>query len=207
MLSRKCVLLTIFLSLAALLCSQLLPCSMAICTIGLDEPEPRGIVLVLLTAEEIPRYFQYKDSDLTPVVRVRISYREVDKNKDNTEVQYEDLWYANGQVVGLVRHHHFDPKQSQIILRVHQEELAESEMEATANALVRLYLDANLNDNIVYTCVVPDDSFDEMIDAFGMQQFYAPGTSDTPRMLDPTINMPLHTATSGQNRILQFAIQ
>jgi hypothetical protein len=172
-----------------------------------DEAAPGPMVLMLLTAERVPNYLKYSDSKLTPVVRVKVAYREIDKNRNNREVQYEEYWYADGNPVGLVRHCQFVPHGCQIMLRVNQQQIETSEMEPLANALVRLYLDTNLNDNVLYSCIVPDQSFNDMLTAFKSQRFFAPGVQDVAVALDPSINLPLHSATSGINKVLQFGIQ
>ncbi|PWU01977.1 MAG: hypothetical protein C5B53_02215 [Candidatus Melainabacteria bacterium] len=168
-----------------------------------DEAAPGPMVLMLLTAERVPKYLEYSNSQLMPVVRIKIAYREIDKNRDNTEVKYEDLWYAGGRPVGLERYHSLDLHGSQIILRVNQQELDEREINPVANSIVRVFLDAALNDNSVYSCIVPNEPFDTILSAFQNQRFYAPGTSDV--LLDPSITLVVHTQTSGQNRLLQFA--
>jgi len=206
MFQRKSVLLTIYICVA-LFVPNVLCNGLAKSRLYSDEERPGAMVLVLLTAEKVPKYLNYTDSNLTPVVRVKVAYREIDKNRDNTQVHYEDLWYANGNPAGMVRHYHFDPQHCQIILRVNQQQVDECELEPLANALVRLYLDATLNDDVMYSCVVPNDSFDGIVTAFRSQKFFAAGMPlDIPVTLDPSITLPLHTVSSGRNLILEFAI-
>jgi len=169
-----------------------------------DEKIP-PVAIMLLSAEEVPNYLDYRGSSLTPVVRVKVSYREIDKNRNNTEEKYEDLWYANGKPVGLVRYRPLALYRSQIMVRVDQQRLQECEIDAIANSIIRVYLDAALNDDTIYSCVVPDDSFHDVLSAFQLHQFYSPGSPDVSCPLDPAISLMLHAATSGQNRVVQFA--
>jgi hypothetical protein len=165
------------------------------------------VVLVLLTAEEVPKYLDYKGSHLNPVVKVKIAIREIDKNRDQTEVKYEDLWYADGQPVGLVRYRRFGIEQCQIMLRVNQAHMEDSQLQPMANAIVRLYLDALLNNNTLYSIAVPDQSFLAMIDAFAYQRFFSPQDMGSRGGLDPSVALVVHSTTSGQNRTLEYASQ
>ena len=205
---RNWKIISALLSLVAFACFYILRSNAAYYNDNDSSSSFGQMVVVSLTAEEIPKYINYPGTKVTSVVKVKVSYQEVDKNKDKREVKYEDLLYANGRPIGLVRYHHFDPANCQIMITVNQAQLTDAEMRPIANAMIRLYLDAFLiGGNKLYSCIVPDDSFDSMTSAFQAEKFYSPSGTDDLHQLNPMISLTFHTTSSGQNRALLFALQ
>jgi hypothetical protein len=121
---------------------------------------------VTMTAKQINNYLTYPGSKLSPCVKVSISYYN-DLSGVISSGSYEDLYYGNSHPIGCLRHHSLDVTggtRGEIILNTgSSSSMQESEANALANAIKRIYLDLYVKDCQVRDVIVPQDLFDTIL--------------------------------------------
>lgn len=115
---------------------------------------------VEITTKQLTHEFRYHNSQLNPVIKADLVY--FDNDHEDHKVKYESLWYAHDKALGLERLHDFAVSQGEAIaIRVkHSDGAGVEEQKASARAVMRAVLDANLNRNMVAVVKVPHGAFD-----------------------------------------------
>lgn len=132
--------------------------------------------VIEMKTEEMPKYLDFPGSQLTPIVRIKISYfKDTRHNQFGPAIPYEDLWYYDGKPLGSKHYGALNIHQTDTIgVLVRQRlghDLSLAEASATADATIRILLDATLNRNIIATVNVPATSFLEIINSLQTHHF------------------------------------
>ncbi len=120
---------------------------------------------VRLQTEELDRYFDYEKSALEPLDRVYADYYQADDDKSATA--YEKMWYHEGKPYGLERLQKLGVTKGETVrlLVTHKSGNATAgETKAAANAILRIWLDAQLNKNALVVVTVPASSLQPIAD-------------------------------------------
>jgi len=110
------------------------------------------------------RLSSYNDPQLKikPVVKAKVSYGSV---RHLYETSYEELWYGTdeqGCCLGARRYGPLaiQPRDYVAIRLVSDPDASPAQLSASADAIARLLLDTQLNDDWIEAVIVPDDLFD-----------------------------------------------
>ena len=121
---------------------------------------------ICITTQHLERQFKFKGSQLENKID-RLDADVYDKDNEENAAPFKSLWYSQGKPLGLEM---FSPlaveKGHAVCLRIKHKTSSPSdaEMKAAANAILRLWVDARLNQSAVITVKVPGDSFYTIID-------------------------------------------
>jgi len=131
--------------------------------------------VVELQSEQLSNYLNFAGSQLKPIVKVAVScYCDTKNNHCPQAVQYEDLWFRQGDPIGAKQYRPLPiPERDQIALLIkpRSKPLTEGEIASIAAALVRLRLAFSLNRNLIVTVRIPNQSMDGFIAALRKQNF------------------------------------
>src|SRR6516162_8610975 len=119
--------------------------------------------LVYIRAQEQKRFLDFPGSPFKPITKVTVSFRCVQHGTMGDERLYEDLWYQGQNPLGLRRYRDFDLDKKDLIY-VYLSSSSQAENAASANALVRILLDASLNRDAICGVSVPAGSFWPLVD-------------------------------------------
>jgi hypothetical protein len=133
---------------------------------------------VTIKTERLDNQFDYSGSTLKPVVKGTVSYGRV---SDTTAgVKYEELWFCRGKPYGLERKGPLAiPQGDGVAIRViHIDDhgiidnhATPDELAAAADSILRVVVDAQVNQNIVHTIIVPAQSFSGICQSLQKQHF------------------------------------
>lgn len=127
--------------------------------------------VIEIETEELKDYLTFPHTKLVPVVRASVNYLcDTKHNRFSPVVRYEEFWYLEGEALGCRRLREFGikPRDTVAIVVKHKGSgnQTSSEMAASANAIVRLYLDATINHNLLRTVLVPAESMASIKEGF-----------------------------------------
>ncbi len=127
-----------------------------------DESAFQTDYTVSLKTETLQKQFQYRGSTLTKVTKASIEYFA---NSDNQKKPYENVWFNDGQPIGLERLAAFglDKGKSATLVVTHKDQGGVQEEKAAANMILRLTLDAYNNTDSFIAVRVPSQSFSGII--------------------------------------------
>jgi hypothetical protein len=161
-----------------------------------------------IDTQELPRQFQYHNSNLTQVVKAELNYYSMENQDSKTA--YEDLWYSEAHSLGLERHHNLEIRQGDAIaIRVvHNPKNPSSafpadEQRAAGKAVMKAIVDANINRNMVATIKVPQSAFNSIsseIQNYGFAPYSPSGGVETP--INSDMNLFLESEPAGQTQTL-----
>jgi hypothetical protein len=129
--------------------------------------------VIELNCQEQKKYLTFSGSQLTPVSKVKVSYR-LDTKHDKLAplVQYEDLWYHNSVPIGCKKSEAFAiKKRDQVAILVKNDRLNNAEIGGIAGALVALRLELSINRNLMAVVRIPNEVLDPLIDELRKQNF------------------------------------
>jgi hypothetical protein len=135
---------------------------------------------IFITTE---RLTSYNDPELKikPVVKAKIRYGSI----ENTEtIAYEDLWYGteeHGLCLGARRYNALHiPSRDYVAIRVlSEEDVSDTQLNASSDAIVRLLVDMQLNDDWIEVVIVPDNLFPSIKDHLGYYNIRAMGEAES----------------------------
>lgn len=143
---------------------------------------------VCITTQHLERQFKFKESRFeNKVDRLDADIYYLDH--ENEANPYESLWYCDGKPLGLELFNRFSVEKGHgICIRVKHKngDPEESEMKAAANAILRVWVDARLNQSASFVVKVPASSFYQIVDELRMQ-----GMTRLQNPTDITVNDPL----------------
>lgn len=156
---------------------------------------------VNIQTQHLDRQFQYEGSTLKDKIDrldVDIYYRD-DKS---TSTAYESLWYFEGKPLGLELFNKFfvKPGQGVCVSVTHRSNTPSAEeMNAAANAIMRIWVDSQLNQNAVIMVRVPQRSFSSIVSSLQRQ-----GMVETPNVSpDQLKNIPKRLYVESEPRGLE----
>jgi hypothetical protein len=134
--------------------------------------------LVKIETDDMPSFFKYSGSKLSPLVESRISYGKIDpQDPSNFEAtKYESLWYCNGKAFGLDRYTRLGIEPGLGVgMQISYKNVnpKEADYRAAANSILRMLVDLRVNNCMLTTVTVPDESWGTIIDALA-QEHYIP---------------------------------
>lgn len=117
---------------------------------------------IQMETQELKQQFQYRGTMLPTVAKVNVSYG---RNAGDQKM-FARLWYYDGKPIGLERLGTFGlTKAEGAIIEVRHKDQAEIQQEkGTANAILRVLLNAYHNSNAIAYIKLPEDSFEEICD-------------------------------------------
>lgn len=130
--------------------------------------------LIYVRAQEQKGFLDFPGSPFKSMVKVTITYRSVKDDTMGDERLYEDLWYQGQNPLGCRRYRDFDLRPKDRVF-VYLTASSPAELSASANALVRILLDANLNRDAIVGVAVPAESFWPLVDCMEVENFYRAG--------------------------------
>ena len=147
--------------------------------------------VITIKTEQLDGEFNYSGSKLKPVVKGSVSYASVD-DIDN-DFKYEDLWFCQGKPYGLERNGPLAiPRGDGVAIRViHTDDhgtidnhaTTQDELAAAADSILRIVVDAQINQNIVHTIIVPASSFQGICQSLQSHHFeLSTDTVETPHL-------------------------
>lgn len=130
-----------------------------------------------IDSREVNHYLNYRGSTLNPLTKVRIRYRYFPH--DGRPVTwpaktYDELWYHDGKPVGLRRSAEISLRKNDmgVIVIGQTADRSKSDL-ATADALVRLLVNLQLQRAAVGAVMVPPDQYDPLLANLGRYRFFA----------------------------------
>jgi len=134
---------------------------------------------VRIQTQRLDRQFNYGNSKLRNLIdRLDVDYYTGDDEGNNKA--YESLWYFDGKPLGLERFGPFDiPKAEGICIKVEHAKTSPTREECkdAANMILRMLLEAHVNQSAVITIKVPQQTFDQVVAQLQIQ-----GCSPAPQL-------------------------
>lgn len=176
--------------------------------------------IIDIETEEIDNYMDFPSSKLYPMIRVTVSYWQEDNNdiqsRSRKKIKYEELWYRAGSPLACSVYHALGLKEgsvAQIRLRSVTnprpkgvlQMLSKEEIQAGANALVRIYFDVTLLCALPTAIIVPNDTFGQLEDALADENFFDSSKASS-KTLDRSIMLPLITEDNRLNSFLCYGV-
>jgi len=132
--------------------------------------------LVKIETDDMPSFFKYSGSKLSPFVESRISYGKIDINNPSNfdPTKYESLWYCNGKAFGLDRFTTFGVDQGVAVgMQISYKNVNPKveDYKAAANSILRVLVDLRVNKCMLTTVTVPDESWGTIIDALAEEHY------------------------------------
>lgn len=121
---------------------------------------------ICLTTQHLDRQFKFKGSQLEDKID-RLDADVYVKDDEENASPYKSLWYAQGKPLGLEMFNQLAVEKGHgVCLRVKHKtaQPSQAEVKAAANAILRMWVDARLNQSAVIVVKVPGDSFYSIID-------------------------------------------
>jgi hypothetical protein len=163
--------------------------------------------VIQVQTEQVQDKFAYKACKLFPLDSVAVNYYSVVKPNDS--VKYEKLWYHDGKPIGLERKHTLGiPQGDGVCIRIALNKsgrLEQSENKAAANAIMRLWLDTQVNPSPLVIVKVPATSFTSIVDVLQRDYHCSESTSKPNEQGSSNITkMRLESEPEGQSIKLQY---
>lgn len=121
---------------------------------------------ICVTTQHLERQFKFKGSQFEDKVD-RLDADVYDKDNADNAAPYKSLWYADGKPMGLEMFNKLAVEKGHgVCLRIKHKTAtpSQAEMSEAANAILRLWVDARLNQSAVVVVKVPGDSFYSIVD-------------------------------------------
>lgn len=191
-------------------------CALLLTSIGSTAPPARAAGefhgydwTVSVETQELERYFDYKKSGLSPLDRIDIDYYPGEDEKSQSPTHYQKLWYHDGQPLGLERLQKFGVTQGEnITVRItHKGGRAKpGELKAAANAILRIWLDAQLNQNQLGVIKVPGQSLQAIANELVQKQRFVvvPEARDVEAPIMSTMTLLLESEADGKKVNLAY---
>lgn len=135
--------------------------------------------IISIETEKMKGYLDQKGSTLKPIVKATVSYKP---GSGGTTTKFEELFYHNWIALGMRRYKPLslgNSDQVAIVVTHKQPPPTPEETNATANAIVRIFVDAYLKGNAVTNVIVPDATMGQIVQNLKQANFY-PGNEDAP---------------------------
>lgn len=184
--------------LACLLCQ--LPC------VGVAGLSRSHDFIVLIETEPEPKLFEFPGSRIGPVVKTNISYYRPDR-PDLDRIEYERLYYHDWQPIGCRRLKKLDfPHGGNIAIEVrHKRGFAtNAELGASADAILRMFVDLFAERAAASSIIVPDDSMDGICEEMNRWKFYAGDEARPEVPIVCPIILPIENASGRIKKVLYY---
>lgn len=155
-----------------------------------------------IKTKEMPLHFQYQGSTLKQLVKAELKFYSATEEENKTT--YEYLWFANDKALGLERKSKLNIKEGDAIaIRVlHADDSPnQEEKRAAGKAIMRAFLDAQINHNMVATVKVPVASFDAILSEIQEYNFH-PASEAPDEEVHADISLFVESEPEGQRQTL-----
>lgn len=129
-----------------------------------------------IDSRQVDHYLNYAGSKLHPLTKVRIRYRYFPHDGrvvDWPAKTYDELWYHDGTPIGLRRNAEIKLNTNDIgVIIIGPADGAAKSNLATADALVRLLVNLQLQHGTVGSVVVPSDQYDSLVENLARYGFF-----------------------------------
>ncbi len=136
----------------------------------------------------------FKGSKCKDPVKVFINYVDNTDGSDRKPKAYEEFWYNQaGKPIGQEKFNRYDIRPSELVQmevkHKNKKKVEPEEFKASANAAIRFFLDCNVHKGAINSLLVPESSFEEIVQAMEEQGFakFEPLSGDE---LEPSGNKP-----------------
>ncbi len=161
--------------------------------------------MVLIETEEVKNEFEYNGSIIGPVIKAKVTYSR--PNEDGSQpVTYETLWFHGWQTLGCRRVNELKLGNGQTAIQVKHKSGYGSlpEGEASAKAILRIFVDLYAQKHAVTTIIVPDESFGYILNQMPRAGFN-PGPKSKPDVpVYSSIVIPVTTASGSEKQVLYY---
>lgn len=155
-----------------------------------------------INTQDMPLHFEFQGSTLKPLVKAEVKFYNVDDEEHKT--LYEYLWFAHDKALGLERKSKLNIKEGDAIaIRVHHKDDSPvlEEKRAAGKAIMRAFLDAQINHNMVATVKVPATSFDTIISEIEEYNFH-PASEAPNEEINSDMSLFVESEPEGQKQTL-----
>ncbi len=163
--------------------------------------------IITIETEKVSGFLDQKQSTLKPVIKASVSYRP---GKGGAISKYEDLFYNNWIALGMRRYKPLalgNSDQVAIVVSHKQGQATPEELCASANAILRVFVDAYLKGNAVTNIIVPESSLSQIVQNLKQANFY-PGDDEKPdQPVFSSIILHLEGSPSGTKQTMFYAEQ
>ncbi len=121
---------------------------------------------ICITTQHLERQFKFKGSQFEDKIE-RLDADVYDKDNEHNAAPYKSIWYSQGKPLGLEMFNRLQVEKGHgVCIRIKHKTAnpSQSELKAAANAILRLWVDARLNQSAVIIVKVPGDSFYSIIE-------------------------------------------
>lgn len=163
--------------------------------------------IITIETEKLKGFLDEKQSTLKPVIKATVTYRP---GSGGTITKYEDLFYNSWIALGMRRYKPLalgNSDQVAIVVSHKQGQATPDETSASANAILRVFVDAYLKGNAVTNIIVPETSLNQIVQNLKQANFY-PGDDEKPdQPVFSSIVLHLEGSPSGTKQTMFYAQQ
>lgn len=162
-------------------------------------------VFVIETEPE-PALFEFPGSRIGPVVKASVSYYRPDR-PDLDRVEYEKIYYHEWQPIGCRRLRELDfPNGGNVCIEVRHKRgfASNAELGASADAILRMFIDIFAKRTSASAIIVPDDSMDGICEEMNRWKFYADDQSKPEVPIICPMILPIQNSSGSTKKALYY---
>jgi|AGTN01.2.fsa_nt_gi hypothetical protein len=162
--------------------------------------------VVLIETEPEPAMFEFPGCRIGPVVKASISYYQPDR-PDLARIEYEKLYYHDWQPIGCRRLKDLEfPHGGNVGIEVrHKRGFAtKAELGASADAILRMFIDLFAERTAASAIIVPDDSMDGICEEMNRWKFYAGDQAKPEVPIICPIILPIENSSGNTKKVLYY---
>lgn len=164
---------------------------------------------VVVQTRQLERQFKYKRSSMEDqIYRLDVDYFRGDDETKEPSTAYETMWYHNDSPLGLERFNAFGVTQGQsVCIRIKHKTNAptDREVQAAGNIIMRLWLEARLNQSGVTIIKVPEQSFAGIIEYLHSKGYSNTPSNDPAVLVNYPMRLHIESDVTGQSQLLHFS--
>lgn len=179
------------------------------CDFAVAEQAPLYDWTVVVQTRHLERQFRYKKSSMEEqIYRLDVDYFRGDDETKEPSTAYETMWYHNDTPMGMERFNNFGvtPGQSTCIQIKHKDNNpTHEETQAAGNIIMRIWLEARLNQSGVTIIKVPDQSFAGIIEYLHSKGYSNTPSDDPATLVNYPMRLHIESEGTGQTQLLHFS--
>lgn len=161
--------------------------------------------MILIETEEVKNEFEYNGSIIGPVIKAKVMHLR--PNEDGSQpVVYETLWFHGWQTLGCRRASELKLANGQTAIQLKHKSGYGSLLEgdASAKAILRVFVDLYAQKHAVTTIILPDDSMGYILNQMPRAGFN-PGPKSKPDVpIYSSIVIPVTSASGNEKQVLYY---
>ena len=155
---------------------------------------------ICITTQHLERQFKFKGSQFEDKID-RLDADVYDKDHEENSAPYKSLWYAQGKPLGLEMFNQLAVEKGHgVCVRIKHktQNPSEAEIKAAANAILRMWVDARMNQSAVIVVKVPGDSFYSIIENLRNQGMTAASEAGDAEQNNEPMTLLIQSESAGQ---------